>query len=134
MSSFCACCSALCMSPPGVTDAKPPVSTLKPWFLRPAWIQYRQLTDVCPPAAIVPRLALPALLAQSLPGTFYGTCYMDNSGKDLCELPEGCENTILAIQVSALQGHIPGELASLQLQPMSLPRCRERERVRQTRE
>lgn len=32
-------------------------------------------------------------------GTFYGTCYLEKSGKDVCELPEGCEGTVLTIQV-----------------------------------
>jgi len=31
-------------------------------------------------------------------GTFYGTCYLEKSGKDICELPEGCEDTVLQIQ------------------------------------
>jgi hypothetical protein len=32
-------------------------------------------------------------------GSFYGTCYLENSGKDHCELPEGCEDTVIQIQV-----------------------------------
>jgi hypothetical protein len=37
-------------------------------------------------------------------GTFSGTCYLENSGKDHCELPEGCEDTVLQIQVKYLEG------------------------------
>jgi len=31
-------------------------------------------------------------------GTFRGTCYLEDSGKGHCELPEGCEDTVLSVQ------------------------------------
>lgn len=48
-------------------------------------------------AATVPLIGKPNF---KWAGPFSGTCYLEKSGEDHCELPEGCEETTLQIQVS----------------------------------